>query len=373
VTTDAAGTATSPPFVANDTPGPFTATASAGGVSAVATFSLANHAAVFTLSAPTAPARTATITTRYSAPLLAQVRDETGQPVEGATVTFALGTGTSGAGAGFVGGGVQATERTDASGVATSPAFVANGTPGGFSATATVPGGAPLGYTLRNLPGTLTSGGLGLHRATVNGRFPKRLRARLVGAQGKPLDGIAVTFTIAKATNGATAAFLDGGGQATATTSSSGWATSPPVVANGTAGRFTATASAPGTGSKAIAYVFQNVAGVPATLAPGAATGESTTAGSRFPIRLAVTVADDDDNPVAGATVVFTAPAKGPSGRFSIRRQGKIHKSRIARVKTNARGIAIAPPFTANGQTGGFAVTAAVAGLRTAFALVSRP
>jgi hypothetical protein len=42
-------------------------------------------------------------------------------------------------------------------------------------------------------------------------------------------------------------------------------------------------------------------------------------------------------------------------------------------VKTNARGIAIAPPFTANGQTGGFAVTAAVAGLRTAFALVNRP
>jgi len=44
-------------------------------------------------------------------------------------------------------------------------------------------------------------------------------------------------------------------------------------------------------------------------------------------------------------------------------------------VTTNADGIAIAPPFTANRQPGGFVVTAAVPGRRmhTAFALVNRP
>jgi hypothetical protein len=45
----------------------------------------------------------------------------------------------------------------------------------------------------------------------------------------------------------------------------------------------------------------------------------------------------------------------------------------VVRVKTNADGIAVAPPFTANGKPGGFIVTATVAGTRAhaAFALVN--
>jgi protocatechuate 3,4-dioxygenase beta subunit len=377
VQTDAGGTATSPPFVANDTAGPFSASASVGGVSTLATYTLDNHAAVYTLGGAGTATQTASITSRYAAPLKAQVLDEAGKPVEGATVTFTLGTGTSGAGAGFVGGGAEAARQTDSSGVATSPAFVANGMPGRFSATATVPGGtAPLGYSMRNLAGRLAAGAPASDRARVNGRYAHRLRARMLGANGKPLDGIAVSFAIAKGASGATAVFLDGTGQATATTNASGWATSPPLVANNVAGRFDATASAAATGAKPVAYTLQNVAAVAASITAGSAAGEATTVGTRFPIRLAVTVLDKDDNPVVGATVVFTAPAHGASGRFSIRRQGAAHKARkvrIARVKTNANGIAIAPPFTANGQADGFAVTAAVAGRRTAFALVNKP
>ena len=375
--TDASGVATSPPLVANDTAGPFTATASVGGVASVATFNLGNHAAVYTLAASATSTQTATITTRYPGALKAEVRDDTGRPVEGATVTFMLGTGTSGASAAFVGGGAQAIEQTDASGIATSPAFAANGTPGRFEATASVPGGtAPLGYSLRNLAAGLMTGTTS-HRAKVNTRYPQRLRARMVDVHGRPLDGIAVSFTIGKAANGATAAFLDGSAQATATTNASGWATSPPLVANDSTGRFTATAAAAGTGSKPIAYSLQNVAAAPATITAGAAGGESTSVGSRFPIRLAVTVSDADGNRVAGATVVFSAPAHGPSGRFGVRPRAGSHarRSRIARVTTNADGIAIAPPFTANRQPGGFVVTAAVPGRRmhTAFALVNRP
>src|SRR5437762_7663209 len=99
------------------------------------------------------------------------------------------------------------------------------------------------------------------------------------------------------------------------------------------------------------------MAAVPATITPGAASGESTPAGSRFPIRLAVTVEDAEGNPIAGAFVTFAAPARGPSGRFP-------HAARTARVKTDGDGIAIAPPFRANAEAGGYAVTARIRGAR---------
>jgi hypothetical protein len=383
--TDASGQATSPAVVANGTPGRFTATASASGLSGVVTFSLDNHAATYAIKATSQEARTATINGRYAAPLQAQVLDDAGQPIEGATVTFTLGTGPAGATASFLGGGgeasgggTQATALTDASGKASSPLFVANGTPGRFTATATVPGGtSPVSYALRNLAGTLTTT-QAVQTASVNSRYRQRLRARLLGAQRQPLDGISVTFTIAKASSGASASFLDGTSQATATTNAAGWASSPTMVANNVAGRFTATATASGTGSKPVSYRLQNLAGRPATITAGAATGESTPVGSRFRIRLAVTVTDDDDNPVVGTIVTFTAPARGPSGRFAVRQRGHprtIRKSRVVRVKTDSDGIAVAPPFTANMVPGGYAVTAVVAGSQqhTAFALVNKP
>ena len=49
--------------------------------------------------------------------------------------------------------------------------------------------------------------------------------------------------------------------------------------------------------------------------------------------------------------------------------------SRIVRVRTNGKGIAVAPPFTANASVGGYVVTATVKGssVRTAFALLNLP
>jgi hypothetical protein len=376
--TDASGLATSPAVVANDKPGPFTATASASGIATVVSFSLDNHAASYAIKATSSAAQTATINKRYATPLQAQVLDQAGQPIEGATVTFSLGTGPSGATASFVGGaGAQATALTDASGKASSPAFTANGISGRFSATATVPGGiSPVSYALRNLAGRLSST-QAAQTATVNRRFRQRLRARLLDARGQGLDGISVTFTISKAASGASASFLDGTAQAAATTDAAGWATSPTLVANNVAGRFTATASATSIGSMPVSFILRNIAGRPATITAGSASGESTAVGSRFPIRLAVTVIDADDNPVVGATITFIAPVRGPSGRFSIPKRGHRHAtqgSRVVRVKTDSNGIAVAPPLTANATPGGYVVTATVRGSlkHTAFALINR-
>ncbi len=211
-------------------------------------------------------------------------------------------------------------------------------------------------------------GGL-VRSATVGLRYRQRLRARMVGEAARPLEGVSVTFTIAKGANGATAGFPDGSNQATVTTSTAGWATSPPLTANGTAGRFGATATSPG--SKPVTYRLHNQPGTPIAIAVGAASGQSTPVGTRFPIRLAVTLTDAQKNPVVGATVLFSAPRHGAGGYFTSHRR----QSRTARVRTNAAGVAIAPPFTANRVPGGYIVTTTSVRSRksAAFALVNEP
>ena len=95
--------------------------------------------------------------------------------------------------------------------------------------------------------------------------------------------------------------------------------------------------------------------------------------GSLLPIRLAVTVTDANANPVAGTVVRFTAPDTGPGGHFTIRPHGRRRSLRTVRVRTDASGVAIAPPFTANGTGGGYVVDARAGSRQAAFALVNRP
>ncbi len=386
-TTDSNGLATSPPLVANGIPGRFTAVASADGLSNVATYTLDNHAATERLTAATGNAQRATIDCRYPKPLRARLLDASGQPVEGASVTFTLGSqagaGAAGAaapGATFVGGTNQATALTDADGIATSPRFTGNGAPGDFSASATSAGVAtPLSFALRNLPAKLV---FGKHNAnaTVATGYRQRLIATVRDASGKAIDGVSVTFTISSSGSGASATFPDGSKQANDQTDASGEAASPHLLANTTAGSFTVTAAISGTASLA-SSTLRNLAARPAAVNAGVASGESTPLTQRFPVPLAVTVSDRYGNPVARATVEFTAPARGASGYFTIpRRRGvssrkstKTRTARVVRVETNANGIAVAPPFTANDTAGGYIVRATVKGgtARASFALVN--
>ena len=119
-------------------------------------------------------------------------------------------------------------------------------------------------------------------------------------------------------------------------------------------------------------------AGSPARITAGVGAIQSTPAGARFPIRLAVTVTDAEKDPVPGAPVTFTAPARGPSGRFTTRTQKSKHslphvsRHRSVTIVTDACGIAVAPPFVANDEQGGYIVTASVENARpAAFALVN--
>jgi hypothetical protein len=310
-----------------------------------------------------------------------------GKPLQGETVTFTLGTGggggasggTGSAGATFATGSAQATETTDASGIATSPPFAADSTAGAFTASATVGGSnASANFQLVNLAGRGSLLRLMTHRltATIGARYAP-LEVKVLGPHGEALQGQTVTFSLGSSiggaggsASGAGASFTGGSTQATATTDARGIAISPGPVANTTAGTFTATVTV--TGSSATASVrLANRAGTPASVSAGAAASESTAIGSRFGVPLAVTVTDEHDNPVAGVLVTFEAPGHGAGGSFGGPHR---HRTHHVRVRTNAAGIAVAPPFIANETSGGYVVRAAVSGAPpAAFGLVNLP
>lgn len=280
-------------------------------------------------------------------------------PTTGASGTFA----TNGSKRVLVG--------TDSQGVATAPAFTANDTEGDYLVTAESDYGTVEIYLVNTpdgLPAALAPTGPLDETATVTGRYAQPLQTRVTDANGNPVPGASVSFTVAASDTGAAASFLGGTSQASEQTDANGFATAPPLVAGKTAGTFTVTVSSGG--AQPLDYTLTNVAGAPAAIAAGAASGQSAPVGSRYVVRLAVTVTDKQGNPVAGAPVVFTAPAHGPSGRFEKRAAAG---TRVAHVETDRNGVAVAPPFVANRNPGGYAVTAATAHKRTAFALVNRP
>jgi protocatechuate 3,4-dioxygenase beta subunit len=220
---DASGSVAAPSFTANTVAGSYTVTASSqyGSVS----FSLTNTAAGVPARMVAIPLkhRSARVAGRFPESLQVKVLDAGGNPVAGTTVTFTLGSGSSStcgtssssiAGATFTGGGTQVTATTDASGLATSPAFTANTAAGSFTATASVGGGGgsgmesaskgggatvtPVSFSLANLAGkpTKIAPGVGSTQSTPAGSaFPIRLAVTVTDADKNPVPGALVTFS----------------------------------------------------------------------------------------------------------------------------------------------------------------------------------
>jgi protocatechuate 3,4-dioxygenase beta subunit len=297
------------------------------------------------------------------------------------------------------------TVGSDASGSVAAPAFTANDTQGSYTLTASSQYGTvsfSLTNTAAGIPARITAIPLKSRSASVTARYPQPLQVEVLDANGNPVAGTTVTFTLGSGgsgacgtTSSASASFTGGGAQATATTSASGVASSPLFTANSTAGSFTATAAVSGkepsggsgkenpaaSGSDAatpVSFALSNLAGKPTKLATGVGSTQSTTVGTPFPIRLAVTVTDAEKNPVPGAQITFSAPTRGASGRFTTHSHGSHHhRSHVShpytvKVKASACGIAVAPAFTANHLPGGYIVKASVTHSRpAAFALVN--
>jgi hypothetical protein len=299
-------------------------------------------------------------------------------PVGGTEVTFSAPA--SGASGTFAGSGSAAlTVGADSSGQAAATMFTANETAGSYAVTASSAYGSvsfALTNTATGIATTITPLAPTSQTATVGTGYARRLQVRLGGATGSPVAGATVTFTLGAAGGaaaggsgagaGAGATFYSGTTQTTETTDPAGVATSPPFTAGDTAGTFTATATSSIAPASA-RFRLTNRAGQPATITPGVAASESTAAGTRFAIPLAVTITDAHGNHVPGALVTFSAPEHGASGRFATRS----HPTTV-RVRTSAEGVAVAPAFRANDREGGYIVTARAGhARRAAFALVN--
>jgi adhesin/invasin len=341
-----------------------------------------------------APARlSAAVGARYHRSLRVRVVDGDGAPLQGASVTFTLGSAgggggggagsTAAAGASFVGGQAQATETTDAAGVATSPAFSANATPGRFTATATTTGTTDAAsFALDNLaarpPAIAVLGGT--HRsAGVNANYASPLQVRVLQS-GKPLQGASVTFTLGSGGSGgggaggggtgsgaAGASFVGGGSQATETTDAAGIATSPRFAANGTPGRFTATATTAGTTDAGL-FALDNMAGRPPTIAVVGASQRTATVGAHYAEPLQVRVLQAG-KPVQGATVTFSLGSGGGGGGGGAGGGAGASPGATfaggtsqATATTDAAGLAVSPRLGANDTAGTFAATATTTG-----------
>jgi hypothetical protein len=359
--------------------------------------------------------QTAILGSAFATGLQVALSNSDGCPVTsaaaGITVTFsAPASGASGV---FSTSGSNAvTVGADASGAVAAPSFTANTVAGSYTVTASSQYGSvsfSLTNTAAGLPARILAIPLKSRSASVMSRYPEPLQVEVLDSGGNPVAGMTVTFTVGSgassacgtiSSSSAGASFTGGDAQATATTGANGVASSPLFTANSTAGSFTATAAVSGkepsggsgkensaaSGGGAatpVSFSLSNLAGKPTKLATGVGSTQSTTVGTPFPIRLAVTVTDAEKNPVPGVLITFSAPTRGASGRFGGRssighsRGSDHHRSHpsythTVKVKANGCGIAVAPAFTANHLPGGYIVKASIKHARAAaFALVN--
>ncbi|HEY3840434.1 MAG TPA: hypothetical protein VGL72_27870, partial [Bryobacteraceae bacterium] len=253
-TTDQNGVATSPALTANGTVGTYTITASIPDVPTPANFSLTNTTgAPATITATGGTPQGAPINAPFAAPLSATVGDTGMNPVSGAVVMFT--SPTTGASGSFADTGSNTTAAmTNASGVATSTAFTANGISGPYIVTATASGvSMPANFSLTNTAGaaaTITATGGTPQTAAISTAFSAPLVATVLDSSSNPVSGVPVTFT--GPTTGAAAIFTNGTATETDTTDANGLATSSTLTANATSGGpYTFTATVPGVSAPA--------------------------------------------------------------------------------------------------------------------------
>ena len=186
------------------------------------------------------------INSAFTTLLQATVTDSAGNPVLGSTVAFnAPVTGASGT---FAGGATTSTAFTNSSGVATAPAFTANGTAGGPYNVLATAGGVPgtAVFPLTNTGAVTAAGQIrvssgGGQSTAISTQFPLVLTALLTDANGNPLSGAPVTFYAPA--GGPSGTFANGTNVATPYTNAQGLAISPAFTANAIAGTFNVTAS----------------------------------------------------------------------------------------------------------------------------------
>jgi Viral BACON domain len=309
--TNSAGVATSQTFTANTIAGKYTVTATAAALTTTPGFALTNKAGPpATIAATAGTPQTTTVNTAFSTNLAATVKDQYGNPVAGATVTF---TAPPNGPTGTFAGGVN-TATTNGQGVATAARFTANAIAGAYTVTATVGTHTTSpGFLLTNQAGPpaaiVVSGGTPQH-TVVNTAFATNLAATVTDSFGNPVSGATVTFNAPP--SGASGTFA--GGLNTATTNTLGVATAVAFTANTKSGAYTVTATVD-TLTTSPGFALTNQAGAAASIAATGGNPQSAAINTAFAQRLAATVQDSFGNLIGGVTVTFNAPLSGDVSR----------------------------------------------------------
>lgn len=291
----------------------------------------------------------------YTTQLSVLVKDQYGNPFQGATVTFtapassAIGT--------FVDSGNNITNAvTGADGIATAVVFTANNTNGAYTVAATVSGIAgSADFSLTNY--TLTATTLSINDGNsqlseISNAYSTQLSVLVVDQHGKPYQGATVTFTAP-----ASGTFSDSGNNATtASTGADGISTSAVYTANSTAGTYSVDATVSGIGSPA-SFSLENYQLTATTMTIQVGDNQNTLVSTAYSTQLSVLVKDQFDNPMTGVTVTFTAPASSANGTFSD------SGNNVTTAVTGGDGIATAAVFTANSTEGDYSLNTTVSGI----------
>ncbi|NCT68238.1 MAG: hypothetical protein GXC76_11455 [Rhodanobacteraceae bacterium] len=171
------------------------------------------------------------------------------------------------------------------------------------------------------------------------------LEIRVLDADGDPIEGVSVTFSVPASGPSATVtpnpALTDANGIAHVTT-----------TANTIAGSYAITATVAGLAAP-IVFPMVNLPGPAAAVSGASGNGQAAEVGSAFTTPLSVKVADAYGNAVPGTPVTFAGPASGAGAVLP-----------AAPVTTDAAGMAQATP-SANTVAGSYQVSASVAGVAT--------
>ena len=270
VITGSDGTATAPTLYANNLTGTYTVVASTSGTASEAGFDLTNTTVgvVASVTVSSGSGQSAKVGATFALPLVVEVSDTFGDPVAGASVSFAVVT-TNGAGASFVGGGSSAAVQTDETGTASSPLLVAGSTAGAFTVTATVSGAtSPATFSLTDLaatPSSIVAGSASSQEAQLGTDFAVPLAVTVTDTNSNAVPGAKVTFSAPH--NGPSGVFAGSGATVTVITDSSGVATAPKFSADQVGGGYIVMARVAGVATPAT-FALVNV-GRSGASAPG--------------------------------------------------------------------------------------------------------
>jgi Big-like domain-containing protein len=314
-------------------------------VGAVATYTFSNVTVNHTISATFAAPlitvsagnnQTALTGATFGSTLAVLVTTAAGTPLAATAVLFAAPA----AGASAT---VAASAITNASGIASVTA-TANAMAGAYAVTATVSGtSATTTFSLRNLgaPSSISVVSGSGQSAALLGVFATTLTALVSDSTGFALPNVVVTFS--PPASGASA----GVSATTVTTNAMGRA-SVTATANTVAGSYNVNATAPSVGTPA-AFALTNLAGAASLVTLVSGSPQTATVGAGFGAPIIVRVTDASSNPIAGATVTFSAPAPG-SASATLGSPTAV---------TNASGLA-QTAAAANTFAGSYAVSASI-------------